>query len=57
MTITHTVLEYWGVGHSQPPVAALTRATYRDLCLATVRGMLAVLGGEEPSSGARRVRS
>ena len=40
-----------------PHVAALTRATYRDLCLATVRGVLAVLGGEEPSGGARRVRS
>lgn len=40
-----------------PHVAALTRATYRDLCLATVRGVLAVLDGEEPSGGAQRVRS
>ncbi len=40
-----------------PHVAALTRTTYRDLCLATVRGVLAVLGGEEPSGGAQRVRS
>lgn len=39
-----------------PHVAALTRATYRDLCLATVRGVLEVLAGGEPTSGARRVR-
>ena len=39
-----------------PHVAALTRATYRDLCLATVRGVLAVLDGDEPSGGAQRVQ-
>ena len=39
-----------------PHVAALTRTTYRDLCLATVRGVLAVLDGDEPSGGAQRVQ-
>ena len=38
-----------------PHVAALTRTTYRDLCLATARGVLDVLAGREPTDGARRV--
>lgn len=39
-----------------PHVAALTRTTFRDLCLATARGVLDVLDDREPTGGARRVR-
>jgi len=39
-----------------PHVAALTRTTFRDLCLQAARGVLDVLAGRDPSGGARRVR-
>ncbi|MEM1450757.1 MAG: NAD(P)-dependent oxidoreductase [Planctomycetota bacterium] len=38
-----------------PHVAALTRSTFRGLCLSTVRGVLDVLDGRAPKDGARVV--
>lgn len=39
-----------------PHVAALTQATFRDLCLSTARGVLDVLAGRDPTGGARRAQ-
>ncbi|MEM9379506.1 MAG: NAD(P)-dependent oxidoreductase, partial [Planctomycetota bacterium] len=38
-----------------PHVAALTKSTFRGLCLATVRGVLDVLADRAPRGGARVV--